>query len=218
VVVVHDIFGLNDNIKGICRRLASEGYAALGVDLFAGRNRPVCIARMFLGWGTGRLEFVGVRDLRVALEELAQRPEVDSKRLGAVGFCLGGMYVITWACTDNRLKAIAPYYGTAPPATRGDPAHVLGGRFLARQRLHDERCRLLPRTSHARVHVSIPMAATVDRRQSGQGPPSPWSRSFFSSVCPSEVHPLCIFLSFADIRARSPSSDSTGTPADSGQT
>jgi carboxymethylenebutenolidase len=114
VVVIHELYGLNDNIRDICRRLAEEGYAALGVDLFAGRNRPVCMARMFLGWATGRLDFVGVRDLKAALGQLAERPEVDRERLGAVGFCLGGTYAITWACTDNRLKAIAPYYGNAP--------------------------------------------------------------------------------------------------------
>ena len=114
VVVVHEAFGLNDNIRNICRRLAVQGYAALGVDLFAGRNRPVCMARMFLGWTTGKLNFVGVSDLQEALGQLAARPEVDPTQLGAVGFCLGGTYVITWACTDNRLKAIAPYYGSAP--------------------------------------------------------------------------------------------------------
>jgi dienelactone hydrolase len=36
IVVVHEAFGLNDNIRGICRRFAAEGYAALGVDLFEG--------------------------------------------------------------------------------------------------------------------------------------------------------------------------------------
>jgi carboxymethylenebutenolidase len=114
VVVVHEFYGLNENIRDICRRLAAEGYAALGVDLFAGRNRPVCIACMFLGWATGRLDFVGVRDLKAALGQLAERPEVDAAQLGALGFCLGGTYAITWACTDKRLKAIAPYYGNAP--------------------------------------------------------------------------------------------------------
>ena len=34
VVVVHEAFGLNDNIRDICGRLAEQGYAALGVDLF----------------------------------------------------------------------------------------------------------------------------------------------------------------------------------------
>jgi carboxymethylenebutenolidase len=114
VVVIHEFYGLNDNIRDICGRLAGQGYAALGIDLFAGRNRPICMARMFLCWATGRLDFVGIRDLKVALGQLAERPEVDPGRLGVVGFCLGGTYAITWACTDNRLKAIAPYYGNAP--------------------------------------------------------------------------------------------------------
>jgi carboxymethylenebutenolidase len=35
-------------------------------------------------------------------------------RIGAVGFCMGGSIVLTWACTDNRLTAIAAFYGTAP--------------------------------------------------------------------------------------------------------
>lgn len=113
MVVIHEFEGLNENVRDICRRLAEQDYAALGVDLFAGRNRPVCIARMFLGWATGRLDFIGVRDLKAALGQLAERPEIDPERLGAVGFCLGGTYAITWACTDNRLKAVAPYYGNA---------------------------------------------------------------------------------------------------------
>ena len=36
------------------------------------------------------------------------------RRIGAIGFCLGGSIVLTWACTDGRLGAIAPFYGAAP--------------------------------------------------------------------------------------------------------
>jgi hypothetical protein len=49
MVVIHEAFGLNDNIRDICARFAGQGYAALGVDLFEGRNRAVYIARMFSG-------------------------------------------------------------------------------------------------------------------------------------------------------------------------
>ncbi len=49
-----------------------------------------------------------------ALTYLAAREEVDGERIGAIGFCMGGGIAIAWACTDNRLKAIAPYYGTNP--------------------------------------------------------------------------------------------------------
>ena len=114
VVVVHEAFGLNDNIRVICRRLAAEGYAALGVDLFEGRNRAVCMARMFAGGMAGNLDYYGVSALKAALGRLVGHPGVDPARIGAVGFCLGGSIVLTWACTDNRPSAIAPFYGVAP--------------------------------------------------------------------------------------------------------
>lgn len=114
VVVVHEVFGLNDQIRDICRRFAGEGYAALGVDLFQGRNRALCMARMFAGGLRGDLDYYGVPALKAALGELADRPDVDAGRIGAVGFCLGGTVVLTWACTDGRLSAIAPFYGSAP--------------------------------------------------------------------------------------------------------
>ncbi len=53
VVVVHEASGLNDNIRDICRRFAAEGYAALGLDLFEGRNHTICMARMFVGGWPG---------------------------------------------------------------------------------------------------------------------------------------------------------------------
>jgi carboxymethylenebutenolidase len=114
VVVIHELYGLNDNIRDVCRRLAEQGYAALGVDLFAGRNRALCMARMFSSWVSGNLNDSGVAELKATLGMLSQRPEVDPARLGAIGFCMGGFYATTWACTDNRLKAIAPFYGNAP--------------------------------------------------------------------------------------------------------
>ncbi len=114
VVVIHEASGLNDNIRDICRRFAEQGYAALGVDLFGGRNRVLCMARMFIGGMASNLDYYGVATLKAALGGLADHPEVDDSRIGAIGFCLGGSIVLTWACTDNRLKAIAPYYGAAP--------------------------------------------------------------------------------------------------------
>jgi carboxymethylenebutenolidase len=114
VVVIHEASGLNENIRGICRRFAEQGYAALAVDLFGERNRVVCMARMFIGGMAGNLDYFGVPALRAAMGRLADHPEVDAGRIGAIGFCLGGSIALTWACTENRLKAIAPYYGAAP--------------------------------------------------------------------------------------------------------
>jgi carboxymethylenebutenolidase len=114
VVIIHEVYGLNNNIRDICHRFAEQGYAALGVDLFAGRTKPICMARIFVDWLAGRLDSFVVGDLKAAVTQLSQRPEVDGSRIGAVGFCLGGTLALAWACTDGRLKAIEPYYGSAP--------------------------------------------------------------------------------------------------------
>jgi len=114
VVVIHEAFGLNDNIKDIANRFANEGYVALAVDLFAERNPVACMFRI-LGQQLFRpLENGNLTELKSALSFLTEQPGVDAARIGAIGFCLGGGFAITWACTDNRLKAIAPYYGSNP--------------------------------------------------------------------------------------------------------
>ena len=114
VVVIHEIFGLNENIKDIAGRFADQGYAALAVDLFGGRNRAVCMARFMTGMLAGSVDRFGIADLKAALTHLAGLPEVDPKRIGAIGFCMGGGFAIAWSCTDDRLKAIAPFYGANP--------------------------------------------------------------------------------------------------------
>jgi carboxymethylenebutenolidase len=114
VVVIHEAQGLDDHIKNVTRRLADAGYAALAVDLFAGRNRAVCMARYMAGMLRGSVNRFGVDDLKSALTLLAKMANVDAQRLGAVGFCMGGGFAIAWACTDSRLKAIAPFYGVNP--------------------------------------------------------------------------------------------------------
>ncbi len=114
IIVIHEIFGLNENIKDIARRFANEGYVALAVDLFAGRNHAVCMVRFLGGWLFNSLNNSAIHDLKASLTFLSKQPGVDESRLGAVGFCLGGGFAVCWACTDDRLKAIAPYYGTNP--------------------------------------------------------------------------------------------------------
>lgn len=114
IVVVHEVFGLNDNIRGVADRLAGEGYAALAVDLFAERKWTTCLARFVNGMLVNSLDHAAIRDLRAALSYLAGFDEVDDERLGAIGFSLGGSFVTAWACTDDRLRAVASYYGVNP--------------------------------------------------------------------------------------------------------
>src|ERR1700737_1987261 len=114
VVVIHEAYGLNDNIKDITRRFADAGYVALAVDLFTDRNRAVCMARYMAGMLLGSVNRYGVNDLKTALTYLAKNRDVDAQRMGAIGFCMGGSFAIAWACTDSRLKVIAPFYATTP--------------------------------------------------------------------------------------------------------
>ena len=114
LVIIHEIFGLTENIKHWAQRFAEVGYAALAVDLFAGRNRTVCMFSMMSGLLLNSLDHRGIQDLKATLTFLEAQPVVDHERVGAVGYCLGGSLAIAWACTDNRLKAIAPHYAMNP--------------------------------------------------------------------------------------------------------
>ncbi len=114
IVVIHEAFGLNDHMRDVTRRFAEAGYAALAADLFTGRNRMLCMTRYMAGLLIGSVNRAGIDDLKATLSYLAKLPEVDARRLGAIGFCMGGGFAVAWACTDSRLKAIAPFYATNP--------------------------------------------------------------------------------------------------------
>jgi carboxymethylenebutenolidase len=114
LVIIHEIFGLNENIKDIARRFADAGYAALAVDLFAGRNRAICMFRFMGQMMLNPLNNESIQNLKDTLTFLSEQSGVDAAHLGAVGYCMGGGFAIAWACQDNRLKAIAPYYAAHP--------------------------------------------------------------------------------------------------------
>lgn len=114
LVVIHEAYGLNDDIRSIARRFAGEGYVALAVDLFSGRNQMLCMFRFLASHLTNAPASANVRDLKDALTYLAQQPGVDPAHVGAVGYCMGGSLAIAWSCADDRLRAIAPYYGMNP--------------------------------------------------------------------------------------------------------
>ena len=114
IVAIHEAYGLNENMKDIARRFAGQGYVALAVDLFAGRNHALCMFRFMSNLLLHSLQNDTITDLKASLTFLSEQPGVDDARLGAVGYCMGGSFAIAWACTDDRLKAIAPYYAGNP--------------------------------------------------------------------------------------------------------
>lgn len=114
VVVIHEIFGLNDNIRDIAQRFAREGYAALAVDLFSGGSRALCLLRIFHGMLVSPLKNRPLDELRAALDFLQAQPEVEAGRVGAIGFCMGGGYALQLACVEGDLRAASVFYGVNP--------------------------------------------------------------------------------------------------------
>src|SRR5436309_405261 len=77
VIVIHEIFGLNENIRDITRRFANAGYIALGVDLYShGTLRPLCIAQVLFGSFLNPLDNTGLHDLSSAITYLQAQPGV----------------------------------------------------------------------------------------------------------------------------------------------
>lgn len=114
LLVIHEIFGLNDNIRQIARQFAEEGYAALAIDLFSNRNRMVCMLQAFYGMMVKPLNNPLLADLQSSLDFLGQLPEVDSAHIGTVGFCMGGGYALQLAVTDKGMKAASVFYAANP--------------------------------------------------------------------------------------------------------
>jgi carboxymethylenebutenolidase len=112
VIVIHEIFGLNDDIRRITGRFADLGYVALAPDLYDTDGvRLLCIARTMLA--LRRREGAAFADLEAARSWLATRPEVDPARTGVVGFCMGGGFALLYA-VRAPLGAVGVFYGEVP--------------------------------------------------------------------------------------------------------
>src|SRR3989475_8866904 len=138
MIVVHEIFGLNDDIRRMTGRFADLGYVALAPDLYdAGGPRMLCIVRTMLA--LRRRDGPAFADLEAARAWLAARPEVDASRTGVAGFCMGGGFALLYA-VRAPLGAAAVFYGDVPKAAderRGGCPVVAGfggrDRFFAPQ-------------------------------------------------------------------------------------
>jgi carboxymethylenebutenolidase len=113
VIVIHEIFGLNDHIRDVAARLAQAGYVALAPDLYsreggAPEATDFSVIRAFTAKIADR-RMVG--DLQAGQAYLSRRPEVAGQKIGTVGFCMGGLYVLLFAAQTPSLGAGVVYYG-----------------------------------------------------------------------------------------------------------
>jgi carboxymethylenebutenolidase len=112
VVVLHESFGLNDDIRRIARRFADAGYAALAPDLYSHGTRIVCLSRVMLDMVSGAAARE-IADIHAAREALAAREELDAERIAVAGFCQGGGFALV-AGAQPGFSAAAVNYGMVP--------------------------------------------------------------------------------------------------------
>ncbi len=112
VLVLHESFGLNNDIRRIARRFADAGYVALAPDLYSHGSRIVCLSRVMVDMVRGTIARE-LADILAAREALASRPEVDPERIAVAGFCQGGGFALI-AGTQPGFQAAAVNYGEVP--------------------------------------------------------------------------------------------------------
>ncbi len=113
VIVVHEAFGLNDDIRSIAVRLADHGYAAVAPDLLSAGNRLRCLVRLLGQVVAFDTDGVAMSHLYAAREELARRRGVDTTRTAVIGFCMGGGFALMYAARGD-LRAASVNYGQVP--------------------------------------------------------------------------------------------------------
>ena len=118
VIVLHEAFGLNDDIRAWADRFAAEGYVALAPDLFSWGNTVRCVLAAFraLVAGKGR----AVDDIEAARAYLAAHEDCTGS-VGVIGFCMGGGFALLMA--PRGFAAASVNYGQLPR----DPEAALRG-------------------------------------------------------------------------------------------
>ena len=112
VIVLHEAWGLDGWVRGVCARLAREGFAALAPDLFDGRlAHDLDEARAL----SGELDAKRVvEDLGGAVHALLSHDAADGPRVGVLGFCMGGHFALLAGCASRRVGAVVDFYGLFP--------------------------------------------------------------------------------------------------------
>jgi len=128
VIVIQEWWGLTDHIADVADRLASDGFVALAPDLFGGK-----VAHDTDEAGKLMTELPvdeAAKDLGGAVDFLLGHEAVTSSKVGAIGFCMGGGFVLMLAAQQgDKIGAAVAFYGVGPAVPqsyRGLTAAVQG--------------------------------------------------------------------------------------------
>lgn len=109
IILIHEWWGLNDNIRSMARQLAGEGYAALAIDVYGGkRGETPAAARALMQTALADPERIG-ENLRQANAFLREQ---GALRIGSIGWCFGGgVSLEAGLLLGADLQAVVMYYG-----------------------------------------------------------------------------------------------------------
>ena len=112
VLVVHDAFGLDSHCIGVADRLATNGFAALALDLWGDRRqftRSDDVMSTITELLNDRAMWMG--RVQAARRALATQPGVDGARIAAIGYCLGGSTVLEFARCGSDVDGVVSFHG-----------------------------------------------------------------------------------------------------------
>ena len=110
VVMMHEWWGLNDNIKEMARSLAAEGYVVLVVDLFEGKIAKDANEARQLITQLNKNPAEAIQNMKSAVQYLKNQNNVDDDKIASMGWCFGGGMSMQLALNE-KLAATIIYYG-----------------------------------------------------------------------------------------------------------
>ena len=118
VVVIHEIFGLTDWVRGVADQLAEAGYIAIAPDLLSGMGKDGGNTSSFGGEEVRRAIMQLppnqiTADLNSAVDYVTGLPACNGKVV-VTGFCWGGSETFRFATNNSKILAAMPFYGTGP--------------------------------------------------------------------------------------------------------
>lgn len=115
LILIHEWWGLNDNIRDNARKFAKLGYVALAVDLYNGKSGTVPKEARALATAVRNDMPAAFENLNEAVAFLKKRDDVATNQLASIGWCFGGGWSYQMAKNNLGVKASIIYYGRFNP-------------------------------------------------------------------------------------------------------
>ena len=120
VVVIPDVWGLANHQRDIARRLAADGFAALAIDPYRKTGKGEITDP--LAWIRTLSDPLVLETVQDGIDALAAHAAVAGRKVGIVGFCMGGQYALLAASACRGLAGCVSFYGMVRYDSGLDPA------------------------------------------------------------------------------------------------